>query len=141
MLPRIAATNPERPVCLWMSVIPASCAVRARRAKPGVRYIPLGPTNIVPLVAVLWPRQLAADFREWAVSARGMTRADDSNVAKWVKRLPRDRKPEFMVTVPSIVEHDDFTPTVKGGTRKESKGRARDRVALMLAENALDYQW
>jgi hypothetical protein len=45
-----------------------------------------------------------------------------------------------MVSVPSIVEHDDFTPTVKGG-RKESGGRARDRVALMLAADARDYDW
>jgi len=43
--------------------------------------------------------------------------------------------------VPSIVEHDDFTPTVKGGTRKESKGLARDRVALLLADDARDYVW
>jgi hypothetical protein len=48
---------------------------------------------------------------------------------------------EFSVCVPSIVEHDDFTPTVKGGTRKESHGQARDRVAALLADDARDYQW
>lgn len=138
-LTRIAATNPERPVCLWMSALPASAAGRARRAKG--RYIPLGPANFIPLVAVLWPRQLAVNFHEWAQTASGLTRADDGNVARWVKQMPREMKPEFMVTVPSIVEHDDFTPTVKGGDRKESKGKSKDRVALLLAEDARQYDW
>jgi len=137
VLPLIAARHPERPVCLWMSSIPAACAGRARRARPGLRYIPLGPTNIVPLVAVLWPCQLAINFREWAQTASRLTRADDSNVARWM----RHNKVPFMCAVPSIVEHDDFTPTVKGGTRKESKGKSRDRVALLLAEDARQYDW
>jgi hypothetical protein len=138
-LPGIAASNPDQPVCLWMSAIPASTAARARRTKG--RYVPLGPANFVPLVAVLWPRVKAQEFARWAQTASGLTRADDGNVARWVRQMPREQKPEFMVCVPSIVEHDDFTPTVKGGTRKESKGLASDRVAVLLADDARDYQW
>ena len=137
----IAVAHAERPVCLWMSAIPASAAARALRASGRQQYIPLGPTNIVPLVAVLWPRALAQQFLEWSLTASGLTRADDSNVAKWIRRMPRDMKPEFMVCVPSIVEHDDWAPTVKGGTRKESHGRSRDRVALLLADDARAYEW
>jgi len=76
-------------------------------------------------------------FAEWAETAPRLTRADDGNVARWMKQT----RQEFLVAVPSIVEHDDFTPTVKGGTRKESKGLAKDRVALLLADDARHYQW
>lgn len=132
VLPQIAQ---DRPVCLWMSAIPANAAGRARRAKG--RYIPLGPAPFVPLVAVLWPRETAVAFRDWSETAPHMTRADDGNVARWMKQT----RQEFLVCVPSIVEHDDWTPTVKGGTRKESKGLARDRVALLLADDARNYNW
>lgn len=137
----IAAGQAERPVCLWMSAMPAAAAARALRANGRQRYIPLGPAPFVPLVAVLWPQQTAASFRQWSETAAGLTRADDGNVARWVRQMPREQKPEFLVTVPSIVEHDDWAPTVKGGTRKESHGKARDRVALLLADDARDYDW
>jgi hypothetical protein len=136
-LPLVAQANPNTPVCLWMSAVPASCAGRARRAYGKQRYVPLGPTNIVPLVAVLWPRARAVEFAEWAQTAARLTRADDGNAARWA----RQTRQEFMVAVPSIVEHDDFTPSVKGGTRGESHGRASDRVALFLAEDARAYNW
>jgi hypothetical protein len=120
-----------------MSAIPAATAARARRAYGKQTLVPLGPAPFVPLVAVLWPRAAAVRFREWARTARGLTRADDSNAARWM----RQTKTEFLVTVPSIVEHDDFTPTVKGGTRRESHGKSRDRVALLLAADARDHDW
>jgi hypothetical protein len=120
-----------------MSAIPASCAGRIRRSFPNKRYVPLGPTNVFPLVAVLWPRALAVAFLEWSETAAGITRADDGNAARWA----RQTRQEVMVAVPSICEHDDFTPSVKGGDRKESHGKASDRVALFLAEDARDYVW
>ena len=135
VLPQIAESNPDTPVCLWMSAIPAATAARARKAK--TRYIPLGPASFVPLVAVLWPVKEAREFAGWAETATRLTRADDGNVARWM----RNSRQQFMVCVPSIVEHDDFTPTVKGGTRKESHGKAKDRVALLLADDARDHEW
>ena len=132
VLPSIAC---DVPVCLWMSAVPANAAARARRARG--RYISLGPAAFVPLVAVLWPRQVAAAFAKWAETAARLTRADDGNVARWM----RQTRQEFRVTVPSIVEHNDFTPTVKGGTRRESQGLASDRVALLLADDARRYEW
>lgn len=136
-LPLIAAANPDVPVCLWMSAIPANAAGRARRAAGRKTYIPLGPAPFVPLVAVLWPRRAATDFMEWTNTASRLTRADDGNVGRWM----RQTKQEFLVTVPSIVEHNDFTPSVKGGTRRESHGKASDRVALLLAEDASRHEW
>ncbi len=132
-LSQIATTSP---VILWMSTIPAACSARARRAYGKQTMIPLGPTNIVPLVCVLWPREAAAALLGWSAAAAGLTRADDGNVARWM----RYAKQEFMVTVPSICEHDDFTPTVKGG-RPETQGKDRTRVALFLADDASRYVW
>ncbi len=120
-----------------MSAVPSNAAARARRAYGKQRYVPLGPAPFVPLVAVLWPRHVGVLFAGWAESAARLTRADDGNAARWMKQT----RQEFMVCVPSIVEHDDFTPTVKGGTRKESKGLASDRVAALLADDASRYEW
>lgn len=120
-----------------MSAVPASAAARARRAWGKQRYIPLGPAPFVPLVAVLWPRRMVDQLARWAETASRLTRADDGNIARWM----RQTKTEFMVCVPSIVEHNDFVCSVKGGSRKESHGLARDRVALLLAEDARDYEW
>jgi hypothetical protein len=135
-LPQVAQANPARPVCLWMGAIPANAAARARRAHGKQPYIPLGPSPFVPLVAVLWPRQSAVEFLEWSETAARITRADDGNVGRWM----RQTRQEFMVCVPSICEHDDFTPTVKGG-RPETNGKDRTRVAVLLADDASRYQW
>lgn len=133
---RIAERWPEIPVCLWLGAAPASAALRARRVYPKQTYVPLGPAPFVPLVALLWPRHKAVEFLDWSRTAARMTRADDGNVARWM----RQTKQEFMVTVPSICEHDDHTPTVKGG-RAESKGLDRMRVACLLADDASRYEW
>ena len=136
VLPLIAARNPQRPVCLWLSGAPANAAGRARRAYGRSRYISLGPAPYVPLVAVLWPRQRAVEFLEWSETAERITRADDGNVARWMRQTRQD----FGVCVPSIVEHDDWTPSVKGGL-PETQGRDRARVAMLLADDAVRYQW
>lgn len=133
-LPLIAKANPDTPVCLWMSAIPANAAGRARRAYGKQPLIPLGPASFVPLVAVLWPREGASAFSAWADGHPRLTRADDGNVARWA----RETRTQFMVTVPSLVEHDDFTPTVKGG-RPQTDGQDRGRVALFLATDARDW--
>lgn len=135
-LESIAVASTPHPVCLWMGALPANAAARARRAYGKKTLIPLGPASFVPLVAVLWPYACAIDLWEWAQTAAQLTRADDGNVARWA----RQTKTEIMVAVPSIVEHDDFTPTVKGG-RPETMGRDRSRVALLLAEDARLHQW
>lgn len=133
---RLAVARPDRPVCLWMSAIPSNAAHRALKAK--TTLIPLGPSPFVPLVCVLWPRQAAVDFLEWSARVpRLMTRADDGNVAKWA----RAEKVEFLVSVPSLVEHDDFTPSVKGGTNGATNGASRNKRALLLAEDASLIEW
>ncbi len=133
---RIAQRHPNDPVCLFMGASPASTAALARRAKPDVRYVPLVPSSFVPLVAVLWPAAVARSFLEWTTTARGMTRADDGNASRWL----RATRQQAWVTVPSIVQHDDGEPSVKGG-RSHVPWAEKWRQALFLADDASLYDW
>jgi hypothetical protein len=133
---QIADKNPDTPVCLFMGAFPASTATRVRRAKPDVRYVPLGPSSFMPLVCVLWPSHVARSFLDWSTTARGMTRADDGNAARWM----RATKQQILVAVPSIVQHDDGEPSVKGG-RDHVPWAEAWRRALLLADDAASYDW
>lgn len=133
---QIAERHPGTPVCLFMGAYPASTASRVRRAKPDVRYAPLGPTSFMPLVCVLWPTHKAREFLAWSTNRQGMTRADDGNASKWV----RATKQQILVAVPSIVQHDDGEPSVKGG-RDHVPWAEAWRQALFLADDASCYDW
>lgn len=137
-LVRIAARNSNTPVCLFIGAAPAQTATIIRRnltsRKPRL-YVPLGPTPFVPMVAVLWPRQKAEEFLQWARFNK-TTRADDGNAAKWARKT----RQQFLVTVPSLVQHNDGVPSVKGG-REHKPWVESWRQALYLAEDAADYQW
>lgn len=133
---RVAARWPDAPVCLFLGAYPSETATRVRRADPETRYVPLGNTPFVPLVAVLWPTHVARAFLEWSLTARRMTRADDGNAARW-KRLT---KAEVMVCTPSLVEHDDSAPSTKGG-RKHEPWTEKWRFALSVATHGADYEW
>ena len=99
------------------------------------RYIPLMSTSFVPLVACLWPAEKAQEFLEWSLTAK-TTRADDGNAARWM----RTTRQQFMVTVPSLVQHNDHIPSVKGG-RQHKPGAESWRSAVLLADDALQYEW
>jgi hypothetical protein len=119
-----------------MGAFPASTAARVRRTPPEIRYVPLGPSSFMPLVAVLWPTHVARSFLDWSAAARGMTRADDGNAARWL----RASRQQVLVTVPSIVQHDDDALSVKGG-RDHVPWQEKWRQALLLAEDAASYDW
>lgn len=133
---KIAERHPTTPVCLFMGAAPASTAAQVKRAlKRGECYAPLLASNFVPAVAILWPAQKAQEFLDWAKSNR-VTRADDGNAARWMRRT----KQQFLVTVPSLVEHNDGVPSVKGG-RAHRPWAEGWRRALFLAEDASTYDW
>lgn len=133
-LEAVAASNPEAPVCLFLGGLPAATAARARKAiTKRERFIPLGPSSFVPLVAVLWPRKVAQMFAFWARERR-LTRADDGNAARWA----RQTKAQFMVAVPSLVQHDDSEPSVKGG-RSHVPWKESWRQALFLSEDGSEF--
>jgi hypothetical protein len=119
-----------------MGSMPASTAALVRRAKPDVRYVPLTLSSFMPLVCVLWPTKVAHAFLEWSAAARGMTRADDGNAARWL----RATRTQVLVSVPSIVQHDDGEPSVKGG-RSHVPWAESWRQALRLADDATAYDW
>jgi hypothetical protein len=132
----VAHRHPSTPVCLFLGGAPSSTAAQARRAwNKGKRYTPLLNTTFVPLVATLWPREVAQAFLEWSRSAK-TTRADDGNAAKFMRRT----KQPFMVTVPSLVQHNDFVESVKGG-RQHAFGKEAWRQAVLLAQDGLAYEW
>ncbi len=133
---QIARRHTDDPVCLFMGAFPSSTATRVRRSKPDVRYVPLGPTSFMPLVCVLWPVASARSFLTWSNTAARMTRADDGNAARWV----RATKQQVWVTTPSIVQHDDGQPSVKGG-RNHVPWAEGWRQALLLADDASRYDW
>ena len=129
----VAARHLSTPVCLFLGAAPASTAQMARRAwLKGRRYTPLLNTSFVPLVAVLWPRAKAKEFLEWSETARKITRADDNNAARWMRKA----KQPVMVTVPSLVQHNEDVPSVKGSDNSGSWCRA-----CLLAEDGLAYDW
>ena len=133
---RIAARHPDTPTCLFLGSLPSATASLARRAKPDVRYVPLTVGSFMPLVAVLWPTHVARSVLDWSGTARGMTRADDGNAARWV----RATRQQILVAVPSIVQHDDGEPSVKGG-RAHVPWQEAWRQALLLADDATAYDW
>ncbi len=133
---RIAQRQPDCPVCLFMGSLPAATASRVRRAKPDVRYVQLGPSSFMPLVCVLWPTHVARSFLDWSRTAPRMTRADDGNAGRWF----RATKTPVLVSVPSIVQHDDGEPSVKGG-RIHRPWAESWRQALLLTEDAAAYDW
>ncbi len=133
---KIADRNPDSPVCLFMGSLPAGTATLVRRAKPDVRYVPLTVSSFMPLVCVLWPTKVAHQFLEWSATAGRITRADDGNAARWL----RATRTPVLVSVPSIVQHDDGEPSVKGGRDHVPWGESW-RQALLLAEDAARYDW
>lgn len=135
-LEQVAERYPRNPVCLFLGGAPASTAAQARRAMlKDRRYTPLLNSTFVPLVAVLWPRDVAESFLEWSRTAK-TTRADDGNAARFMKST----KTPFLVAVPSLVQHNDYVPSVKGG-REHKFGAESWRQAVLLADDALNYEW
>lgn len=133
---KIAERHPTTPVCLFIGAAPASTATQIRRSYgKGRLYQPLLNTTFVPLVTVLWPTPIAAAFLEWSRSNK-TTRADDGNAARFMRKT----KTPFLVTIPSLVQHNDGVPSVKGG-REHRPWAESWRQALFLADDALNYDW
>ena len=138
VIPKIAERHFDAPVCLFFGNMPGDMARKARRLyqrSPEIRYAPLQTIPFVPLVACLWPRRKVDEFLRWAGSAK-LTKADDGNVGRWA----RYTRQQIICTIPSIVEHNDHVPSVKGG-RPTTWGKDRSRVALFLANDAREFDW
>lgn len=137
----IAASNPDAPVCLYLSRLPRDASRKADLAmKARQRYITLSWRSFLPVVAVLWPRHKALEFKQWAddhptLPGQREPRSDDAMGGRW-KMVTRQT---VRATVPSIVEHPDEVPSLIG--RRAQWGKDKGRVAHLLAADALDYDW
>jgi len=139
---KVAERFSEHPVVLFLGGFPQAIAVQQLRAcQNGERYMWMPYAPIIPLVALLWPVQKAADFMDWADS--GVTllghptpRADDGIASQW----RTERKQDIALTVPSLVQHLDLVPSVKGG-QPAAWGEDPQRKAAVFAEDASVYAW
>ena len=132
----ISFSNKHVPVVLFLGGFPQGTARMFLRAlKLNKRYVDLLRSPIVPLVAVLWPRAVAQEFLEWG-DTHHTTRADDGNAGRWHKQTGQ----HVRVCVPSLVEHPDMVPSVKGG-QQARWGKDKQRVAVSVAEDGLAYSW
>lgn len=132
----ISFSNPDVPVVLFLGGFPQGTAKRFTRALIRKQsYVTLHRSPIVPLVAVLWPKAKAEEFLLWSQTHK-TTRADDGNAARW----HADTNQEILVAVPSLVDHPDLVPSVKGG-QKARWGKDKNRVAIHVAEDGLLHNW
>jgi hypothetical protein len=118
------------PVCLFLAGAPVRTAREATRAaRRGERFVPVFATDWVPVVAVLWPVDLAQAVLDWAGENRlpgdPNPRSDDAVVGRWARKT----KQEVVATVPSLVQHPDDQPSTIG--KKARQGRSAWRVAHM----------
>lgn len=138
---QIAEANPDVPVCLFLARLPRDASTLAVRAmKQNRRYVELSWRSFLPVVAVLWPRSKAEEFRTWAEENPGLPaqrepRSDDAVAGFWKMRT----RQTVRCTVPSIVQHPDMEPSLIG--RRRSWGQDSGRVAMLLADDALEYDW
>ncbi len=140
-LEQVAASNPDTPVCLFLSRLPRDASTDAQRAiKQNRRYITLSWRSFLPLVAVLWPAAKASEFLVWAqehpsLPGQREPRSDDAMAGRW-KMVTRQL---VKAAVPSLVEHPDIVPSTIG--RRAANGNDKGRVAALLATDGLDYRW
>jgi len=133
----ISFSNPDHPVVLFLGGYPQGLASKFKKAlirkEP---YFWMQRSPIIPLVAVLWPKHKAEEFLAWSDGHPRMTRADDGNAGRW----QRDTMQDIRICVPSLVEHPDMEPSVKGG-QQAKWGADPQRRAIHVAEDGLAYRW
>lgn len=107
------------------------------------RYVYSHPSDLIHVVAILWPIQKAHEFITWIDEnpKRIMGRAfqsDDATLTRWATLT----KQRIRVTVPSIVNHPDDLPSIVNQHRvKNGKDSGRVAAIWIGEENPLDLDW
>jgi hypothetical protein len=144
-LERVAEANPDTPVLLFISRIPRRTYNLASLRYGKSRYVDHHLQDLVHVVAILWPVEVARSFIEWVdanerrLPHRGMlTTSDDAIVTRWM-RLTSTR---LRVTVPCLVEHPDDVPSTVN-QHKVRHGRDSGRTAAYWIGDGdpLDLDW
>lgn len=131
---RLRVAVEERPADVLVLFMPGAGAHRGamlRAAHQGQRWTRV-PRTWLPLVAVAWPVELAADFLRW-MNGNGYAdtnrhRADDGVAGRWAAK----RRVTAWATVPSLVQHPDTSPSLIG--RRHASGRNQARVAAVFTD-------
>jgi hypothetical protein len=136
--------HPTSPIVLFLAALPGRWKAYALKAmRQDSRYVTLriSSNEFFPVVATVWPIGLAAELAYWAEHspyklAGREPRSDDAMTAKFLVK----RKQDIVITVPSLVQHPDLVPSIKGRDNR-AWGKDRGRVALLMAEDGLAYNW
>lgn len=114
-----------------------------RAAKKDERYVTarMAINEFCPVVGILWPIPKALEFRTWTETnphklGHPRPRSDDGVLGRWSALTHQ----MVRFTVPSLVEHQDMIPSVKG-RNNHAWGKDKQRVAWWFAEDALAYEW
>ena len=104
--------------------------------KHGQRYVTVFIRDFCPVVGMLWPREKALEFMEWAATARlpggPNPRSDDAVVGRWMIQT----RQHILATVPSIVQHPGTEPSVKGTGNDATRWNA-----LFFTQDGSQYEW
>lgn len=140
----IAAANPDKPVCLFVSGYPPRTVAAMREASMrGESYAALPPGTLLPVVATLWPVEVGRMFLEWAhenprrLPGGAVARSDDAVASRWM-RLKRQR---VRIAIPSLVEHPDDVPSTIMRRPLNGKSRARSAAMWIGDRDPLTIDW
>lgn len=142
-LHRIADSRPNDVVCLFLGGLPRRTAAMAAKLNArGLPYVDVHGADFVPVVATMWPTEVARSFLDWCDQnplrlGHRDPRSDDAVAGRWM----RYTRHKVVCTIPSLVQHPDDVPSTIG--KRASAGRDRNRVAAFwIGDNdPLDINW
>ncbi len=122
--------RPDNLICFFVPGSPGGGMNSVlRAAKAGEHWALIGAGGWIPVIAVMWPRALIADFIEFAEHRRfARSRSDDEVLTRFV----RANRLDVWATIPSYVEHPDVVPSLIG--RKHGAGKIKWRIAAMFVD-------
>ena len=126
----VVADRPDDVLSLWVGDLRNTTVKFFRKAQMAKEsWSPIHFSDIHHCVALVWPRPLALEFIEWTETSRlpGEDRprqSDDAIVGAWARRT----RHQVWATVPSIVEHNDDTPSTIG---RPQGGRDRRAISFI----------
>jgi hypothetical protein len=116
---RIVMAHPGRLVALYHGAIPQNNAIRMILARDrGLCYAEMRAGAYVPSVALIWPPHLVQRIRRWL--PKRVVAADDEMISRFLTQS-RAYDDRYLVTVPSLVEHPDNSPSLMGTHQRAAR--------------------
>lgn len=118
--------RPEEVLSLWVGGLRCKTTANYLQAmQRGERWCQIFFSDICHVVGLVWPRPLAEHFLEWAATSRlpGENRpqqSDDAIAGAWMRRTHNT----VWATIPSLIEHNDSTPSTIGRPQGDRGRRA-----------------